>query len=178
VNVLVTFAVSGLWHGAHWNFVLWGVLNGIGTLPAVLRSGQARRGPGDIPGGEPLVPRPATVLRIMATFAFACLTWVFFRAVTFDDALTILGRFVTPGCWTWPFRDFANLIFVQEPHIAWTLCWLAVLVVAEWLQRRHAHPLSLNHWPRPGRWLVYTALIGVILYFGTRNQGQFIYFQF
>ncbi len=176
-NVMVTFMVSGLWHGASWNFVIWGTLHGLGTLPAVLTGGKERRGPNDTPGGEALVLGPVTVLRIVATFVFVYLTWVFFRAATFDDAVTVLTKFVSPGIWTWSSGEYVAILDANADS-RWTLFWLAVLVAAEWVQRRHTHPLTVGSWPRPLRWVLYTVLVGVILFFGTKNQGQFIYFQF
>jgi D-alanyl-lipoteichoic acid acyltransferase DltB (MBOAT superfamily) len=177
VNVLITFTVSGLWHGASWNFVIWGALNGLGTLPQVLFPGKKRTGPADTPGGERLVPDPVTLMQIVGTFLFACLTWVFFRAKTFADAKAVLTSFVYPGPRSWAHYEFLQGIWEDE-RTFWTMVWLAVLVAAEWLQRRHWHPLVLAHWPRPLRWLLYTALIGVILYHGTHGQNAFIYFQF
>jgi hypothetical protein len=58
------------------------------------------------------------------------------------------------------------------------LVYVAVIIVCEWLMRRHLHPLDLVHWSRPWRWVVYTIVIWTILYDGTGGVKAFIYFQF
>jgi hypothetical protein len=56
---------------------------------------------------------------------------------------------------------------------------VAVLLLVEWLGRRHAHALSgLARWPWPLRWLAYLALTGAILWWGNSSNSPFIYFQF
>src|SRR5450432_334613 len=100
INLTIVMLLGGLWHGASWNFVLWGALHG-GML-AVERAQEGRRkaatrairvasldggsgvaGPG-VPGDRRL-PRP---LRVALTFLVVCLGWVFFRAKTLGQAVT------------------------------------------------------------------------------------------
>jgi alginate O-acetyltransferase complex protein AlgI len=75
-NLFLTFLISGIWHGAAWTFVIWGVLHAVGILITreLERSTVYRE----------RVPRLAKQL---ATFAFVCFAWIFFRA----------GSVVTPG---------------------------------------------------------------------------------
>jgi alginate O-acetyltransferase complex protein AlgI len=83
VNLMITMLLGGLWHGASWNFVLWGALHGGGL--AVTRMWQRARGERETGGVGRLI---ATV----ATFHFVCFAWVFFRAPTFGHATLLLGR--------------------------------------------------------------------------------------
>jgi D-alanyl-lipoteichoic acid acyltransferase DltB (MBOAT superfamily) len=88
-NLMLTMFLGGLWHGASWNFVVWGLLHG-GAL-AVLRYFQrsrAARGLGPLLGERPA----ARVLAGFITFNFVCLAWIFFRARTWDDAMAVLDR--------------------------------------------------------------------------------------
>jgi hypothetical protein len=96
--------LGGLWHGASWNFVLWGALHGTGL--AVVRVYQRA-------GGAPW-PR---VLSTFFTFQFVCVAWVFFRAPTFDHARLVFVRLAegTTGA--------ANL----APRVLVTLAGAAVL---------------------------------------------------
>ena len=55
---------------------------------------------------------------------------------------------------------------------------LAILIVLEWTQRAHPHPLSFSHWPQPIRWAAYLGLSVALVLFGTFSSTQFIYFQF
>jgi D-alanyl-lipoteichoic acid acyltransferase DltB (MBOAT superfamily) len=86
-NLLLTMLLGGLWHGAGWNFVIWGGLHGL--LLSVHR--RFRRRPTDAERSF----APGDVLRVFALFHAVCLLWVFFRAETFGDAVLILEKLLT-----------------------------------------------------------------------------------
>jgi alginate O-acetyltransferase complex protein AlgI len=90
-NLMVTMVLGGLWHGASWNFVIWGALHG-GAL-GVTRFWQRRRG-----GGERPASAIGRVVATLATFHFVCLGWVFFRAPTLAHATLALGQ-MAHGAW-------------------------------------------------------------------------------
>ncbi len=75
LNIGIVFFVSGLWHGANYTFIVWGILHGIASVCE--RKIQNR-------------DKINVVLRWMFTFAFINLTWIFFRANTISDALVII----------------------------------------------------------------------------------------
>lgn len=83
-NLMLTMVLGGLWHGASWNFVIWGALHG-GAL-GVNRAWQRARGEKKSEAG------PGRVLAIVATFHFVCFAWIFFRAPTFAHATLMLSR--------------------------------------------------------------------------------------
>jgi len=168
MNVMITFLLSGLWHGASWNFIIWGGLNGLGVLPEILRP-HARRTAGEIPAD---VPGVKAILKILGTFAFVCVAWIFFRAPTFGDAISVLKRiataFVAPA---------GGLLKYDETD---SRVWFAIALLfgAEWLKRSEWHPLARLRWPQPVRWAAYSVLLWVVLYLGTFGSSPFIYFQF
>ena len=170
-NILATFALSGIWHGASWNFLIWGLINGSAVLPTALSKSNVGLRPHDTPGGERLIPTPATLFRMARTFLIVCLAWVFFRAATIHDAIAILRSFVV-DCTT------PSAYHLEVVGSTKSLGALALLVVAEWIQRRHIHPLDVPTWPRWARWLVYTALFWGTLYITPGTRSPFIYFQF
>ena len=163
-NILITFGVSGLWHGASWNFVIWGLLNGVAVLLWTLAAGGSQQVP------QPWVKRFCGVL---LTFGFINVTWVFFRAETLPDALMVLGR-ITTDVW-----DAAawEAFLTKNAVPLWLLVHLVAAVGLELVQRRQPHPLVLP-FARPWRWLVYTVILYDVLTVGTLNRGSFIYFQF
>lgn len=77
LNILITFLLGGLWHGASWTFIVWGALHGVGLMA---QQRWARAGF--------CLPRPVAIL---VTFLYVNVTWVFFRAESFTHALRILG---------------------------------------------------------------------------------------
>ena len=87
--LVVTMVLGGLWHGAAWTFVLWGLLHGVGmAMERALGAGVT----------DPTTLSPAgRAWRRLLTFHLVCLGWVFFRAESADRAFEVLGRLVAPG---------------------------------------------------------------------------------
>jgi D-alanyl-lipoteichoic acid acyltransferase DltB (MBOAT superfamily) len=83
VNLVITMVMGGLWHGIAWTFAIWGLLHGVG-LAASRRWQTLRRGQSAVSWTRPL--------RIVLTYQFVCLTWVFFRASSVANAWELLGR--------------------------------------------------------------------------------------
>jgi len=152
-NILVTFAVSGLWHAAafggknlRWAFLTWGLLNGMALLPRML-AGRKDGSPSQVPGGEGLLPTPRAAGRMLLTFVFICMTWVFFRAVSHTEACRILWKIVT-DCLNG--RAWADLwaLLAGKHSMSRTLYFLAAFVAVEWFRRGHEHGLVLTSLPR------------------------------
>jgi alginate O-acetyltransferase complex protein AlgI len=89
-NLLATMVLGGLWHGAAWTFVVWGLFHGLGLAAeravVALRRGRVASAAAGA-GLQWLGP--------LLTFLFVCVGWVFFRAESLTTALTLLGRSVT-----------------------------------------------------------------------------------
>lgn len=83
LNVMIVFLVSGIWHGANWTFILWGVVNGIGNLFDRLFDGVLKK-----------IPR---VIRRTVTFGFCCVAWSMFRAESVEDGFRIISNLGTAG---------------------------------------------------------------------------------
>ncbi len=85
-NLMLTMVLGGLWHGAGWNFLIWGALHG-GAL-AAQRAWQRRR---EAAGRKPLLRGPVgRAVAIGLTFHYVCFAWIFFRAPTFEAAWAVL----------------------------------------------------------------------------------------
>jgi alginate O-acetyltransferase complex protein AlgI len=170
-NVMATFVLSGLWHGASWNFIVWGALNGVAVLPSVLWPPARKLGADDQPGGPGILPRPGVLVRMLATFVFACATWVFFRARSVGDASLVFSRL-----WAGPWSASAMAIAWSPSYFLLGLC--GFLLAAEWSTRNLRHPLAWPRLPRPWRWVGYSLLLWATLYLAPEQRGLFIYFQF
>ena len=78
-NMVLTMLIAGLWHGAAWNFVIWGGLHALGrTVTRELERTHVYR------------ERIPKFIKQMLVFHFVCLTWIFFRAETFGDAVSVV----------------------------------------------------------------------------------------
>ncbi len=163
-NLLITFLLGGLWHGAQWRFVAWGALHGV-----YLAGERALRTV--VPGWGTRADRGVlqTAGRLaggVVVFHLVCLSWVFFRSESFGDAWILLGRL---GEW--------------RPATLWTVPVLGVLIVgfaAQGLDGRRMAPVW--NWLNRQSFLLHGGLVAliltIILGLGPRGVAPFIYFQF
>ncbi|MFV0417109.1 MAG: MBOAT family O-acyltransferase [Dysgonomonas sp.] len=94
-NLFVVFLVSGLWHGAAWTFVIWGIAHGVARVFEKLFDKQIDRVPG--------------LIRIFITFMFVNAAWVLFYAQTLDSALVMLKKMFIPD--TISFESIGHLAY-------------------------------------------------------------------
>jgi alginate O-acetyltransferase complex protein AlgI len=170
-NLLVTFGISGLWHGANWTYVIWGLINGIYLIASGFTGGlrNAVMGRAGLPESSAL----RHVLSVLATFLLVCVGWVFFRAQNLGDAFYILGHF---------WRDW-NLNAISTPQFLLrqmpvAIAAIAFLEIGQLLHGRIPFPKLVVRTPMPWRWAGYTAFMLSVVLFGVYRNAQFIYFQF
>ena len=165
-NIVITFVVSGFWHGANWTFLAWGLLHGLYYLPLMIRG--RNRDNLDVVASGRLLPTAGEAVRILSTFVLVLIAWVFFRAPTVGDALAYLGRVIsTPFIGDVPHRRFIVAAVYLLPFFA-----------VEWLQRSKEHALDIAASPRLIRWVIYLAVGLTVLTLGNFGENEFIYFQF
>lgn len=164
-NLLIVFLVSGLWHGANWTFIVWGLLHGIFFI-APLAWSNARQGSRELTFAEQ--PWWQRALKMILTFHLVCVAWVFFRAESIGDAWLIITKI---------FQSVVSLEFAG-PATTKPLPWIALLLGVEWLAKNHEHGLNKLPLPKPVRWGFYYAMVLAVLYVTPLNYVPFIYFQF
>lgn len=187
-NLLVTFLVSGLWHGANWTYIIWGALNGIYIICGIASYGIRKRVVEIF--GLNKVPRFHEYLKILFMFSLICFAWIFFRANTTQDAFYIVSHlFVGVGQFL---ANLAHITSLDQLNNALTPVWIgqpsskfiiaiAAIIFLEIIHsvQRHEtirHMLAEKPWYI--RWAAYYGIIMSILYFGVFNDSPFIYFQF
>jgi D-alanyl-lipoteichoic acid acyltransferase DltB (MBOAT superfamily) len=173
INLMIVFLVSGLWHGAGWTFVLWGGLHGLGVCwSAITRARNIQL----LPDKSKL----AIIIRVLCTFAFITLTWVFFRANSFADTLYILQHlfdFSWQGNIMAPFEQ--GLLGIEtEFYLSFAL--IAFLLLGDAFEARYGLERGLAKTPAVLRWGWYYAAAAAVIFSGIYGAGaqQFIYFQF
>lgn len=160
VNLAITMLLGGLWHGASWNFVVWGGLHG-GAL-AVHRLWTSVRGTERSPVGASF---SATVAWVV-TFVFVLVTWVFFRAPDFATAALYLRKMAG--------IDAAGIDWYYLHAMVVVVLAIGLHVAVVLRDDRDPH-LDLR---RPISWGVATVLVIVILLYAPFGTSPFIYFQF
>ena len=172
LNVFLVFVISGLWHGASWNFVIWGAIHG-GLLVLeglFLKSPQLKST--DVPGGGPFFPGLAPLARMVLLFFVVIIAWVFFRVPNFSDSILAIQRMFTS--WEAPqWKGLSvTLLFFHGAIIP------GLLLLIEWISRKHEVPFfALNRVPILA-YLVVTFFVWVTFWLRPREVGEFIYFQF
>ncbi len=166
-NTFIIFLVSGLWHGANWTFITWGLFHAVLFLPLLL-GGKNRKHLNTVAQGKYL-PSQKELGQMGLTFLFVVIGWIIFRAETVGDALDYICRIVTHWKWTLP-----------DIHRKAALA-TAILLCVEWSQREKQHGLQLSGNGllkfRIVRWSYYITLILLIIHL-SGIQADFIYFQF
>lgn len=171
LNLLITFTVSGLWHGAAYTFVTWGFVHGV----LYVLDPFSRRRRKDL---HPVRERWLRGLGLVVTYILVTLTRVFFRADTMGDAMTVFRR-LGAAAGQLPHASAADLRVAMsgtEFFLAWYL--IAILVVIDWLVKDKQIDRFAASLPTAGRWALGWFLTANFLLFGASHAGPFIYFQF
>jgi alginate O-acetyltransferase complex protein AlgI len=155
INLMITMLLGGLWHGAGWNWVIWGGLQGM-MLSVERATGLA--------GSSPKTTFE-NVWRWAITFHFVCFSWIFFRANNLGDAIVVLQRIFTWSNGSIPF------------DIRPILCLVGLLLV-EVLNIKEIWMNWLEMQPRWTRWITYVSLVVLFFTFAGTPSPEFIYFQF
>lgn len=165
-NTFVIFLVSGFWHGASWNFIVWGLIHALGFLPLLLM-GQNRRNLSGVAAEYKRFPNFRELYQMLSTFAFVTLAWVFFRAEDLSHAFGYIQKMMVSLITEGPGYPGGKL----------AIPYIFPLVMIDWFLRRDSRDLKI--WDDSYlRWLTYLLLGAIVyLYFGKR-EVSFIYFQF
>ena len=180
-NLMATFVLSGLWHGANWTFVVWGGIHGLAQIleKAVFPHGGRN---GAAPSAHPPLAAAAAVFGWAATFLVVTVAWVFFRAETLPDAWAYVAKM--SRAWQTPVAGMVRafrLFSIGSAVAVRMFLPLAVLGVWDFLSLKSDPFALVSRLPAPMRWLLHAAAVAAILYV-LLPQGEssrdFIYFRF
>jgi D-alanyl-lipoteichoic acid acyltransferase DltB (MBOAT superfamily) len=169
INLLITFVLSGVWHGASWNFVLWGLLNGLFLIAQVFidRRKTSKK------------PKTSFVKRLLQS-AVVMLLWggslIFFRAQTFDDAIYVFQNISLTG---W---DNLYELGLTVSEFRFVFYCLVSIYILDYIQEKKDLYKFLAGRNIVIRFAVYITAILMIIYLGAYGEdvsdNQFLYFQF
>lgn len=178
-NIMAVFVVSGLWHGATLNFIIWGALHGAYQVI-----------------GDLLRPIKETIIKtlkintntfsyklfqVLVTFALVNFAWIFFRASSFTNAVIIIQNMLYFNPEVFINGSIYKLGLVQKDFILAILS-VGVILGVNMMQRARSPRSGLSEQHIGLRWSVYISAVVIILMFGIYGPGydpeQFIYFQF
>ena len=155
LNIMIVFAISGLWHGADWTFIIWGAVNGLMLLPFVFfqkKSSTNHARFRDIP-------------KCILTFLIFALIFLSFRSPNIAHLQECINTLVHGSYLTLPMGITAFYYIIP-------------FVIIEWLGRRQEFPIMTLNMPTILRWVIYWSLLFIIAFYGVKADIQYIYFQF
>lgn len=165
INTLTVFLASGLWHGANWTFVIWGLYHSILFIPNIL-----------IKSKNKIIPdatiRFKEIGGIIITFVLTTIGWIIFRSANIHEACAYIYKL-------FEFKNYAlpNFNDVQLRTAAECIFGIIILIAIEWYNRNETETYRLAGRCSIARWIIYITLILWSFIFFKTNQ-TFIYFQF
>lgn len=169
-NTFAIFLVIGLWHGAHWKFVVYGFINALHFVPYIIRGKNTKYT--DIIANNRYFPNVKEVFGVFHTFLFLVFARIFFRADSLTIAVNYLNTIFSSSLFTLP--SFPNI-----PEALMLLVLIVFFFVVEWFGREKEHALEqiFSKSKRHYRLAFYYSIVFLIFYCNGEEQ-QFIYFQF
>lgn len=159
-NIFVTFLVSGIWHGANWTFIFWGILHGMFQVIEKMLGWQK------CTTSSKLI----RFSRILLTFVLVSIAWIFFRQPTIGDAFGVIERILT---------EHGALFKPSNKDVVFSLLSIGIVVCADLIREFQTKKFyQLIQAPIIVRWCMYYALLLLILLSGVFDSSQFIYVSF
>ena len=162
-NILVIFLLSGLWHGANWTLVTWGIYHGLLFIPLLLMDKNK------LPDSNMI----RSVISMLITFGFVTLGWIIFRAETLSMAFNYIADIFSDSLLKIPKVSGANNVTAML-----SLVFIILLLVVEWINREKPFGLDIRNIQSSFvRYSIYAGILFSIYFFGA-DSSNFIYFQF
>ncbi|MCK5221205.1 MAG: MBOAT family protein [Candidatus Aminicenantes bacterium] len=162
--IFVTMFLGGLWHGASWTFVIWGTLHGLylvfGHMTGKLRKKFRKK------IGMKKVPVLRNFLQIFISFNLVSFAWIFFRADSFEKAITYIKNigFELPD--------------TGVPNLLYTSFFLLIFILADYIYKNIGKYTWIAEIPSEIKMAGYALFIVLIIIFSVDSSNEFIYFKF
>ena len=168
--IIINMVVVGLWHGANWTFVVFGLYHGLLFVPLVLSGAFMKKD--QLRTNKIGLPVLKDFGRMLLTFALVVFGVIIFRAENIGQAWEYFrGLLQSDTLW-------ASYRFFKRPSLWPTNLFIVIMLVVEWLQRGKEHGLEISHFKTLTRYVIVIILIEIIVFFMPNTPSQFIYFQF
>lgn len=129
IGIFITFLISGIWHGAGWQYIIFGVLNGLAIIYEILTKDIRQKTLGKLPRVL------NAIISNMLVIIFMLISWIFFRATTVPQAMNMIGRIFSRSFFTLP-----------DMYIVSYLKWCLPLLLVEWIQRKGKYAMDIQQW--------------------------------
>jgi len=175
-NIFAVFAISGIWHGASWTFVAWGVIHG---LYMIIESGGRRLAeklPG-VSGGAGLT-RIYSVLKVFTVFVLVNFAWIFFRSPSIREACLIVSRLHCGWAGILDARGMFSSMGVTLRELCFAGALIVFLEIVSYFERDKGMCDLMSSRPWVVRWAFMLLVVMLIINFAVTKSVPFLYFQF
>lgn len=172
VNLLITFLVSGLWHGANWTFVIWGAIHGLGQVVEnfiVPKDKLKEKSKGIV-----------WLLRVIFVFSFASFSFIFFVSNSLEDAMHVVGHMFTgiTSPLSYLYNGFTN-IGMGNVELLKDGVLILILAIYDYISLSGDVISEISKKKMIIRWLVYICFGLTIVFLSQKGvAAEFVYFQF
>ena len=160
--IILNFALIGIWHGARFTFLFFGILHGLYYIPLIL--GNKLNKKKKISKNFPTLKEFANIL---ITLSLVCFSFVLFVAPTLTDAIGMYNRI-----FSWSLFSFPQFVKIK------ILALIVILIVFDWLNKDQEHGLEISRYQSVLRRSIYVFFLVLIMYYGVFGNSNFIYEQF
>ena len=161
VNIMITFLVSGIWHGANWTFIVWGLIHGLFQVIEKILGLNKRESKNCV----------EKAIRILVTFFVVNLVWIFFRMPSLSESVDFI-------CYT-AANLTCKLFLPDADKVLYLTIALFIFAIKEFLDEYKPQRVSLwNSKHIMIRYITYVAMIFLIFMIGVLDSGNFIYLNF
>ena len=166
-NLFMVFLVSGIWHGAAWTFIWWGILHGVVRIFEKIFDKQLSKVPG--------------IIRVFFTFMFVNAAWVLFRSQTIDGALILLKKMFVPDNFSFAgigrFATDGILTYPDSVQAAYVIALVAAMMLVAFGMPKNSIDL-FNEFKPKAKYAICAAILLCISIVHMSKAGAFIYFNF
>jgi len=168
LNTFIIFTVSGIWHGANWTFIVWGVYNAILFIPLLLI--KQNRKYLDVAAKDRVLPTIKELLQITITFILVAFGLIIFRSTSIAEAFEFISIIFS-----------SSILDIGFPYGKRAMIAIAFMIIIEWVNRDKSYGLQIRgngiFKYSAIRWCIYYGFIIATILFMSGNMS-FIYFQF
>jgi alginate O-acetyltransferase complex protein AlgI len=160
-NIIITFLLSGLWHGANWTFIAWGALHGFYMVIA----GKTKYLQHKFVLGN--------FIHVVVTYFLVLFAWIFFRANNIQDAFLIIRKLPAIS-----FHVSSINVLKNGYGLMFLVALLFIMQLIHFIERNEAVMIQLERKSVTVRWSFYTAMLWILFLYGNYSKQEFIYFTF
>ena len=188
INLLITFVISGIWHGANWTFLIWGILHGFyqvaeilaGKATALLKQGKDSADKDNTQKNVGERPLPVRIVQVSVTFLLITAAWVFFRADSMEEVCYIFGHMFHGIDEPWNYLKTAVIsLSMDYTEMVWILLPIILVTVGDVLSLKKDMILETGSWKPWVKYPLYMVFVLLLLICSEKGVAtEFIYSSF